>query len=507
MKRKEFLGTIGKGFIGGAAFLSGCTKLLNQSNPNSLTPDNFWKTASDAEANLSSVYENFLGTSGWGAAADNWYNRWVPALYRGDDIGITHDVPDWWSLALFTFTSTNGTPDGCWNMNYTGIFRANQVIENVSNIKMDTSLRGRYVGEAKFLRAYFYFNLLTNFWNIPLITSVTQVTEDNSQPQAKPADVWAQIEKDLTDAVAVLPNTYDAADQGRITKGAAMAYLGKAQLYQKKWSAAASTFKQVIDSKNYDLLPNYFDAFITDFNQESLLEVNYAGGSYKGQAIKNVRTREEGPSEAGGWYECFPNQWLINEFMKEKQTNGDLDGRMYGSIIWPNNPQKFYGDTYTELFGAGATKTAWRKYNDSFLDTHISDYGEKNDKIVRYADVLLMYAEALVQSGGAMTDAIGAVNMVRNRAGLANYSGATDKNSVLTEIEHQRVLELSDECIRWYDMWRWNGNITGTMTIKQMLKAHGAIGADNFTANKNEILPIPQSEMQTNTKIKQNPGY
>jgi len=506
MKRKEFLGTIGAGLLGGAAFLSGCTKLLNQINPNSLTPNNFWKTASDAEANLTAVYESFLGTSGWGAAADNWYNRWVPALYRGDDIGITHDVPDWWSLALFTFSSSNGEPSGNWNMNYTGIFRANQVIEYVPGINMDTTLRARYIGEAKFLRAYYYFNLLTNFMNIPLITSVSQVTKDNAQPQAKPSDVWAQIEKDLTDAVAVLPATYDAADQGRVTKGAALAYLGKTQLYQKKWGAAAATFQQIIDSKTYSLMPNYFDIFTNDFNQEDILEVNYAGGTFKGQAIKNVRTREEGPSEAGGWYECFPNQWLINEFMKEKQTNGDLDGRMYGSIIWPNNPQLFYGDTYTQLFGAGATKTAWRKYNDSYMSNLIQDYGDKNDKVVRYADVLLMQAEALVQSGGSTSDALKYINMVRGRAGLSDFTG-TAKTDILNEIEHQRVLELSDECIRWYDLWRWNGNITGTMNIKQALKAHGAIGADNFVIGTHELLPIPISEMQTNPKMKQNPGF
>lgn len=506
MKRKEFLGTVGAGLLGGAAFLSGCTKLLNQNNPNSLTPNNFWKTASDAEANLTSVYENFLGTSGWGAAADNWYNRWVPALYRGDDIGITHDVPDWWSLALFTFSSSNGTPSGNWNMNYTGIFRANQVIEYVPSINMDKTLRARYVGEAKFLRAYFYFNLLTNFMNIPLITSVSQVTKDNAQPQAKPSAVWTQIEKDLTDAISVLPDTYAAADQGRVTKGAALAYLGKAQLYQKKWGAAASTFQQLINSKVYSLMPNYFDIFTNDFNQEDILEVNYAGGTFKGQAIKNVRTREEGPSEAGGWYECYPNQWLITEFMKEKQTNGDLDGRMYGSVIWPNNPQKFYGDTYTQLFGSGATKTAWRKYNDSYMDHLIQDYGVKNDKVVRYADVLLMQAEALVQSGGSTSDALKYINMVRSRAGLSDFTG-TAKADILNEIEHQRVLELSDECIRWYDLWRWNGNITGSMNIKQVLTAHGAIGAANFVTGTHEILPIPISEMQTNPKMKQNPGF
>ncbi len=513
MKRKEFLGFLGTGMLGGAAFLSGCSNLLDQNNPNTVTPTNFWKTAADADASVTAVYQVFLGqNSGTGsnnwAASENWYQRMVPALYRSDILGITHDVPTWWSLALFILTSTNDVPGGLWNLNYRGIFRANQSIQYIPAIKMDANLKKRLIGEAKFLRAYFYYSLVTNFNKVPLITTVPESSDEYSVPGAEPSKSWAQIEKDLTDAAAVLPATYGAADQGRVTKGAALGFLGKSQLFQKKWKDAAATFDQIIKSKTYDLMSNYWDVFLeaNDFNQESLLEVNFAANTFKGWNVNNPRNYEEAPSEAGGWYECYPNEWLVSELMKEKTTSGDLDPRVYGTIIWPGSNLKYYGQTYEELFGAGATKTAWRKYNDSEQDSHLKVYSGKNTRVLRYADILLMQAEALANQGNT-SDAITEINKVRSRAQLSPLSSGMNKTQVLQEIEHQRICELTDEGGRWYDLLRWGGSIDGSMSIKQNLQAHGAIGADNFVKGKHEYLPIPQSEMQTNTKIKQNPGY
>ena len=108
MQRKDFISLMAKGMIGSTVLVSGCSKLLDQNNPNTLTPNNFWKSGKDAEANVTAIYEIFLGREGW-SCADNWYDRLVPALYRGDDIGITHDVPDWWTMALFTTTDASGT--------------------------------------------------------------------------------------------------------------------------------------------------------------------------------------------------------------------------------------------------------------------------------------------------------------------------------------------------------------------------------------------------------------
>src|SRR5690606_20015697 len=121
MERKEFISLLGMGAIGSTAFIAGCSKLLDLNNPNSVTPNNFWQNASDAEANVTAVYQTFLGQAGW-SCADNWYTRMVLALYRAVDIGITHDVPSWWSFALFTITDATDPVAGLWNLYYEGIF-------------------------------------------------------------------------------------------------------------------------------------------------------------------------------------------------------------------------------------------------------------------------------------------------------------------------------------------------------------------------------------------------
>ncbi len=508
MDRKDFIKVFGTSLFGGAAFLTGCSNILNQNNPNSVTPSNFWQNSSDAEANVTAIYQNFLGQAGW-ASANNWYDRFVPGLYRGDLIGITHDVPDWWSLASFTLVASNGTASGNWNINYEGIFRANQAIQNIPGIKTsDTATTNRLLGEAKFLRAYFYFDLIINFNNIPLILTVPKDSTQYSVAQAAPADVWKQIVKDLNDAIGVLPATYDAANLGRVTKGAALALLGKSYLYQKQWQNAANAFDQIIKSGNYDLLPNFADVFLeaNDNSQESLLEVQYSTNPYKGQTLKSPRNYEEAPSQAGGWYEEFPNQFVFNEMSKEKTTGGNLDPRLYATIGWSGSPLKVYGQDWATLMSSNMNGMIWRKYSDAELDHTLSDYSGKNWRIIRYSDILLMHAEAL-NNLGQTSSAVPFVNQVRNRAQLSSLPVTISKAALMTEIEHQRICELADEGYRWYDLVRWGGNIDKSMTIKQVLSAHGQLGGQNFTANKNEYLPIPQSELQTNTKVKQNPGY
>ncbi len=509
MERSEFLSIIGKSFFGGAVFLSGCSKLLNQDNPNNLTPASFWQNANDANANLAAVYQNFLGQRG-GDCGWNWYYRLVPVLYRGDDIGITHDVAGWWSIAKFLNTDTNGYSGGLWSYNYEGIFRANQVIKNVPGIPgMDAGLKNRMVGEAKFLRAYFYFYLLINFNHIPLITTIPEGRSQYSQAQVPAGQVWGQIEKDLQDAISVLPAGYDTDNAGRITKGAALGYLGKAYLYQQKWQNAADTFEEIINSKTYALLPDFADVFLEEYDnnsEESLLEANYSTTTFSGVDLRCLRDKEEGPSQAGGWYECYPNQWLFTQMTREKTTGGKLDPRVYATIIWPQSGLKYYGMTYNQLFGDGVTEMAWYKYSEAELDHKIEGYSGKNLRVLRYSDILLMHAEAL-NNLSHTSAAVGSVNKVRNRAQLSSLPAGTSKADLAKEIEHQRVCELADEGNRWYDLLRWGGNIDKSMTIQQNLTAHGAIGAQNYKPGRNEYFPIPLSELQTNTKIKQNPGY
>lgn len=510
MKRKEFLGSLGKGLIGGAAvlsggatFLSGCSDLLNQDNPNNLTPSSFWKDADDANAGVASIYQ-IPSTS---LRIADWKGRLIPTNYRGDDVGIRHDVPAYFSLALFTLTDTNSVAQYVWSLYYRGIFRTNQALEHIPSIEMDKSLRSRLVGESKFLRAFFYYNLLITYNNIPLITSVPK-NNDYNVAQSSSKEVWGQIEKDLTDAVNVLPNSYDAANKARATKGTALGFLAKAEMFQKNWEGAADVLEQIINSKTYHLMPEFFDIFLekNDLNNESLFEFNFTKERINGQNLSTPRVFEDSAQEAGGYYEYYPNKWLFNEMKKEKTINGDYDPRLYGTIIFPNDKLTYYGQSYQSLFKGNPGKLTWAKYSEWEFDHKIKERSGKNDRIMRYADVLLRYAEVLTRLD-RKSDAISYINQVRNRANLSDFPSSASKQDVLREIEHQRVIELAQEVNRWRDLLRWNGSIDQSMDIKESLQAHGAIGADNFVPGKHEYLPIPLNELQTNTKMKQNPGY
>jgi hypothetical protein len=510
MNRKEFFSLVIGGTVGTMAagsLLSGCSDLLDQSNPNTLTPNNFWENADQAKAGVSAIYQVFY--TGSPAAKWDWEDRVLIALYRGDDIGITHDVPYWWSMAQNTYGASNPTIEDTWTKAYTAIYRANQVVNNVPDISMDKSLKSRLIGEAKFLRAFYYFLLVTNFQNVPIILKSPSASEKYSVAQSSPDDTWTRIEKDLKDAIKVLPATYDKANEGRATKGAALGYLGRSYLYQKKWSDAVSAFDQLISNGHHGLVPEYKNIFAPDneFNEESLFEISFTTEATKGVTNNSFRVREEGLSQAGGWYECFPNKWLFEEMTKEKTTRGQLDPRVYYTYLWNGSGMKYYGQTYDKLVGANKNITGWMKYNGATQDHTITEYSGYNDRVLRYADVLLMHAEALIQSGGSLSDAKTNIDKVRNRANLSDLPSGMSKKNMLREIEHQRICELADEANRWYDLLRWNGSIDGSMTIKQNLLQHGAIGASKFDPSKNKYFPIPLNEINTNGKIKQNPGY
>ena len=247
----------------------------------------------------------------------------LPMQWRGDDVEGTTSNTAYSQFDYYTLTDVNSTCATAWSQNFKGIYYANQAIHYIPDIKMDETLKAGYIGEAKFLRAYFYLTLAVEFRSIPLITDIATSKDEYNNPQAKPEEIFAQIEKDLTDAAAVLPATYSAADQGRATKGAALGYLGKCLLFQKKWQQAADVLLQVINSGTYDLLPVFGDVFLEskDFNKELLMEVNYAKGTANGIDLGISDNKREAFSAAGGWYMFWPSQWLFDEMAKEKNNN------------------------------------------------------------------------------------------------------------------------------------------------------------------------------------------
>ena len=481
------------------ASLVACTD-LDLTNPNQPSAAEFWRTPADAQQAVSATYAGLLN--------NGTYGRWLPfANDLRSDIGLINSP--WTDLSNFTkfsFTSYDFEVNReIWQHHYQAIFRANQVIANVPNIEMDAALRDRYVAEAKFIRALLYYNLLILYENVPLVTAPPLPTDRPAT--VPPEQVWTQIEQDLTDAIAVLPASYGGEDVGRATKGAATALLGKAQLQQRKWDQAATTLAGVT---GYTLMDNYADNFTDQFenNQESVFEVQFGGRSLLGAGVRGLNTAKMvgpcGPTYCDG----RPTQWYFELFQEEQTTDGQPDPRLEATLFFnhPGDPTyDVYGQPFVLPGEARRTPEAiwFKKWGEYYIKNNDQDWDAAiNFRVIRYADVLLMRAEAVNEQGNPAA-AAPFINEVRRRAHLAELPATLSVEEMRDRILRERALEFGLEAQRLADLKRHD-------LFTAALVAHDPefdpeIG--DFTPNKTERLPIPQTERDLNPNIQQNPGW
>src|ERR1044072_790468 len=249
----------------------GCSKdFLDKKNPNAVAVDDFWKTEADVLSALGSTYNLLrnVNTGYWGVRGVELSNG------RGDDFFIRNDVKDLYSLSTFTNNPDNGVLNGLWEGAYQAIFRANQILERTDGVGAITDEnKKQYKAEARCLRALNYFILVTNFGDVPIRLTIPAGTEEYPIAKSPEADVWKQIEEDLTAAVADLPVAWPSEWTGRATKGAAIGYLGKTNMYQKQWTKAEAAFKQLLTAPyTYHLTAKYEDNFLAtpENNEESV---------------------------------------------------------------------------------------------------------------------------------------------------------------------------------------------------------------------------------------------
>lgn len=501
--------------------VSSCSdEALNKVSPNALTVETFWKTADDAVQGVNAAYSGLQLTG---------VQRWPLFLFdiRSDEGYSQSPWPELSNMNKFITPDSNFEPLlVTWTDHYRAISRANQVIFFVPNIEMDAALKNRVVGEAKFLRALFYYNLAILWGNVPLVLT-PQIPNDRPD-QATAAQVWTQIETDLREAKAALPETYDGANVGRATKGAATAMLGKVLLQQKKWADAAKELKEVVDlsPRVYDLVPNYADNFGSgnENNKESVFEVQYSSvnrGAFDeaGGSEGSERAQFFGPPGIG-WTDGQPTKWLLNQFMQEKTKDGNVDPRLDATMWYlkPNDPTNIvYGRTFEqrgiEANGQryNANDRFWKKYQNNYSNSGENYFSPINNRMIRFADGLLMYAEALNEQGQT-AQAIPYVNRVRARVNMPDLALTLSQAEFRDRLRHERVVELAGESVRFADLKRY-----GLLAEKQRLAAAEAnrpanetdqdTEFRNFVPGKSELLPIPQRELDANPKLKQNPGW
>lgn len=465
-----------------------------------VTEENFYRTEADAIAAVNAAYATLqfqLSPAG--------HFRWFWGDIMSDDAvkggSGDNDVNTLLKLETFQGAANTDLLESEWGADYEGIYRANVVLEKVPPIEMDADLKARILAEAKFIRAWNFYNLVTMFGGVPLADHVLAPSEYNL-PRATADEVWNLIEKDLTEAAADLwkRSEYPAQDLGRITKGTAQALLVKTYLWRQKWAQAKATAEEIINSNEYQLVPNYADIFpeYGENNSESVFEIQYmnaSGGNWgKNNAnegsFTNVFQRARGQFAGFGFN--IPTQDFVDEFFKE----GFEDPRLKSTVFRLNDAMGDRGIFTIEATGGFPHLYYPKKYfNNKSEDAPFGDVnpnGGSNDRVIRYSDVLLMHAEAAYHVGDEAA-ARASLNQVRARVNIPAINAAG--SDLLNAIYRERRLELGLEAHRFFDLVR-----TG--------RAPQVLGNLGFVQGVHELFPIPQSQIQaTNGALTQNPGY
>lgn len=497
-----------------------CDRDFDQPNPNNPTIASFWKSESDAVKGINAVYSTFHRTA-------TLYSRFLffHGMLRSDEgYGSGGDIT---LNNVMSFNQTNyneGLTAGTWQNLFIGIFRANQVLAYVPDIAMNDALKNRIIGEAKFLRGLFYFNLALYYGRPPLVLTPSAPTDRPAN--ASNAEAWAQVEKDLSEAVPLLPLSYTGDDLGRATRGAAQGLLGKTYLQQKKYQEAASTLAWFVTGEGkglYSLTANYRDNFTasTENNSESVFEIQFRFNPNEStdDDVDETRINNTGTSIAQfyaprgvGFSDGAARRWLISEFAKENTTQGTRDPRLAATLLFDSTdvrgPQftMVYGQTFASRYGTtgGESSAVWfrKQLNDNEQGrTEEGFRSPNNHRLIRYADILLMYAEAL-NGTGQTAQAYPYVDMVRARAGLpalSQKSPGMTQAQFLAQIKHERITELTGETWRFADLQRW-GDLGPELAARDP-------EFTNFVKGRNEWYPIPQSDIDLNPNLTQNPGY
>lgn len=506
--------------------VAGCSKDFLEVEPvGQLTSENFLKNDNDVKLATMGIYNKIQQNYSAGAWASVHFIKNLPS----DDVKCagpnSGDTPEYQYLDDFNITSDNSRFATIWTNFYSTINSCNTIIENVGSNPEATNGMKTMVGEAQALRAFTYLDLVIMFGGVPLMTVNPTQASEFSKPRATPEEIYALIEADLLAAIEVLPvkSAYAPIDRFRFSQGTAQALLGKAYLYQKKYSDAATVLGSVIGSNEYSLEPTYSDIWSKthEFGVESIFEIsytsqeNYGWGNFPwgGGNESNIEMQLEGPrADPDGSFDFsgldttqldIIGGWGFNLPSKEI---GDLlysnpaDLRIKGSLV-----------SETDYFAAGGAYQPDEypydyegylrlKYANRASETTDPATGQpelnfgSNYRIIRYADVLLMAAEAYNMSSND-ADAQLELKKITDRAGIDAH---TESGSALfNQIVIERAKELCFEGSRYWDLVRWG------MANSQM----SDIG---FQTGKHELFPIPLNEILSNTMMNeedQNPGY
>jgi starch-binding outer membrane protein, SusD/RagB family len=486
--------------------LSSCSEdFLDKTNPGTLVASTFYQTEAQVQQAVNGIY---------GQLQPIISNQWAYNEFIADNTTLHFNVgnrgqgPSLEAIEFWQINSGTSNITNLYSSIYLTMVNINTSLSKLPGAAFDDVLKKQYEGELKFLRAYYYFQLTQHFGEVIIITEPLKVPAEAYAYTREPVDkVYELIKSDLNFAVTALPASYNAANKGRATQGAALSLLSKVQLTRKEYANAVTTLNQVL-SLGYSLLPSYADVFdpLKKNHAESIFDVQFQGDNLLGEGSNFIYTFaplfssggviDFAGQDGGGWN--TPSRDMIAAY-----EAGDLrkdvslkEGYLNKSNEWV--PVPFIN-----------------KYNHPHTIRGVTN---ENWPVLRYADVLLMLAEAInEQSDGPTVEAYDYLNAIRSRAGLAALSGLNE-NSFRDAVLKERRIELAFENHRWFDLKR-------TKTPAELaifLNAYAAIEKSNPTTDRGGIpfsagdyqfseyealFPIPASEIRINPKLTQNPGY
>ncbi len=523
MKNRYFIWVV----TGLAICFSACNdNLLNFQPHDRYTEGNYWTDATSANRYLTACYA-VLRSSGLygGDATPLWEETASPNAYNKDN------TDSWNAIAKGTQTSgSGGIIAKRWSLCYQGIGRCNSLLERINKVSMNKGLKRRMKGEAYFLRALFYFNLENYYGDVPLILDPPNPATQANLPRTPREDVVHQMLTDLDSAAHILPLKYSGGDIGRATKGAALALKAKILLFEasplfnpdndiQRWGKAGSAAMDVInlaDKAGYGLFPNYRNLFLpeNENNKEVIFDVQFIFPD-EGNSFDLIDRQYNNNAPLLGLVNAYEmkNGLPITDPSSGYDPNDpykDRDPRLAATIVYPGAQfmGKTVSNTHFAMTGFGLKK--YSVYTESAPDPKLADLkgGQSytNYIVLRYADILLMYAEAKNEFSGPDASVLDAINKVRERADMPDIAPGLSQDSLREVIRHERRIEFAGEGYYYNDIRRWK-TAEKVMNTQIYTWNNKAIETRKFNPSRDYWWPIPLEERDLNPMLDQNPLY
>jgi len=483
--------------------LTACDSWLDVDPSDKFSVDTFWKTEEHATAGLSGCYNALL--------------PWRDTHFFEFDMITSNAMPynesnGTQAIGKGEHLSTTALIATLWTNCYKGIGRTNTFLDNISGVTMDESSRNRMIGEAKFLRAFYYQNLVDKFGGVPLIISAPNAEEQAALPRDSKEAVVEQILKDLTEAAPLLPESYSGADLGRVTKGAALALKARVLLYNERWAEAAVAAKAVMDLGVYSLFNDYrhFFSEANKHNSEVIFNVESSLPDFQTTHDNTIfRLNRPAPlKELVDKYQMIDGK-SINEspLYDPDKPYENRDPRLHYTITVIGYPYNGKLITKEDVMTTGYGMKKYTSYDDDETIALV-ERSAFNSILIRYAEVLLTYAEAQNEASGPDQSVYDALNQVRQREGveMPKVEPGLSKEQLREAIRLERRIELALEGLYYSDILRWK-----TAEVENKGAMHDADNIEivirNFRPDRDYLWPIPYNQTVLNPNLTQNPNW